>query len=388
MKFLLVGGGSGGHITPLLAVAKEIKLIDMDARVYAMAERHGKFNSLFVNQPQLTSVYTIYAGKLRRYHGESWLRRVLDIKTIFLNLRDAILLVLGFFESIIRLLILRPDVIFIKGGYVGVPVGFAARVLRIPYITHDSDAMPGLTNRLIGKAAKINAVGMPASNYDYPKNKMAFVGVPVGADYFSPTLDKMTDQTRSDYGVPAGSQVLLVMGGSNGAQKLDSIVSAVVEKLLHDNSRLFIIHQVGKGNENIHKSLPEQYQSRIVATRFISPLAPVVSLADVVVSRAGATAISELASLAKAVILVPSPDLAGGHQLKNAKAFSDQQAAISLDEALLIDDPSILLATLEKLLNNPADAKKLGQTLNSVTELGAASKIADLLTKTVRNHRK
>jgi len=180
---LLVGGGSGGHITPLLAIASEIKKLRKDYRVAVISERLGIFNHLFDNAQDIDDLHLINAGKFRRYYGRSFFKHFFDPKTFLLNLRDLFRFIFGIVESFWLLAHIRPDIIFIKGGYVGVPVGLIARLLRIPYVTHDSDAKPGLTNRLVGKKALFNAVGMPTNNYKYNEDKMVYVGVPIGNEF-------------------------------------------------------------------------------------------------------------------------------------------------------------------------------------------------------------
>src|SRR5690606_13564925 len=158
----------GGHISPLLAVAHELKKIEPDARLDYVGERGGKFKRLVLEDTSIDEARFILAGKFRRYHGESWLRRLLDVRTNLLNIRDALYTLIGFCQSVWLLLRRRPDVVFIKGGYVGVPIGLAAALLKVPFITHDSDAVPGLANRVVGRWARLHATGMPEKFYDYP----------------------------------------------------------------------------------------------------------------------------------------------------------------------------------------------------------------------------
>ncbi|MEO8784821.1 MAG: glycosyltransferase, partial [Candidatus Saccharimonadales bacterium] len=186
MKVLLTGGGSGGHITPLLAVAQKLKQLDPTVQIFYVGERHSKFASMTngrEGQRLFDQRYAIFAGKFRRYHGQSWLARLMDVKTLFYNSRDLVFVALGIIQSWWLLRRLKPDVILMKGGYVGVPVGLAAS-RRIPLITHDSDAMPGLANRLVSGRAVFHATALPASQYPgYQVSKTRQVGVIVSADY-------------------------------------------------------------------------------------------------------------------------------------------------------------------------------------------------------------
>ena len=143
MTILVSGGGSGGHITPILAVAHELKLLQPDCRVVYVGERGGKFQSLTEGQSDIDEVHSIFAGKFRRYHGESWLKRIIDVYTNLKNLRDALYVGLGYLQSFRLLGKVKPDVVFLKGGYVGLPIGLASATRHIAFVTHDSDALPG-----------------------------------------------------------------------------------------------------------------------------------------------------------------------------------------------------------------------------------------------------
>ncbi|HET7673592.1 MAG TPA: glycosyltransferase, partial [Candidatus Saccharimonadales bacterium] len=232
----MVGGGSGGHITPLLAIANHLKRKHPAYRISVVTERMGVFNHIFngADKGVIEKIYYINAGKYRRYHGQSLFRRVLDFKTFLYNIRDVFKLFVGITESYWLLLRVRPNVVFIKGGYVGVPVGLACRVLKIPYVTHDSDALPGLTNRLIAKKASANAVGMPSEYYSYPKDKLHYVGIPLTADFTHPSAE-IRRKKRKELDLKPSDLLLLITGGSNGALRLDNIMHDSLKRLLENN---------------------------------------------------------------------------------------------------------------------------------------------------------
>ena len=374
----MVGGGSGGHITPLLAIANKINEKHSLYKVSIVSERRGAFNHLFEGTNQNASVYYINAGKYRRYHGESFARKIFDFKTFILNIRDIFKLALGVGESLLLLIKIRPNVVFIKGGYVGVPVGLASRILRIPYVTHDSDALPGLTNRLIAKKARANAVGMPTNDYPYPKNKLAYVGIPVTKDFLD--ISKETRlRKRRELEIVSSDFLLLITGGSNGAQRLDKIVHASLKKLLQDNPKLNIIHQVGKGNEELYADFPAHLHSRIRVASFLRPLSSYIAAADAVITRAGATAITEIGLQKKPIIIVPNPYLSGGHQLKNAKFYKDKKSALVVSESEALEDPKPLIDALDGLISSRDLRDDLATKLYGITQKNAAEKITDLL---------
>ena len=168
MKIVLCGGGSGGHITPLLAVAYEFRTRNPGTTLVYIGEKNGKFSYIAENSNLFDELYFVSAGKLRRYHGESLLTRLFDVKTNILNIRDVFRLLAGLVQSYFLFRKIQPDALLLKGGYVGVPVASAGRLHHVPYITHDSDALPGLSNRLAARWARYHATAMPAKYYSYP----------------------------------------------------------------------------------------------------------------------------------------------------------------------------------------------------------------------------
>ncbi len=348
-----------------------------------ISERGGEFASIFDGNTDIDMLKLIYAGKLRRYYAESWWGRVTDIQRNLLNVRDMIRLIIGFFQSLWMLLRDRPDVIFIKGGFVGVPVGLAAWLLRIPYVTHDSDAAAGLTNRLIGRGARWHAVGMPKAMYQYPSAKTVRTGVPVSVDFQPLGRDDVATARRA-LGIPDAAQVLLVTGGSNGAQRLDQGLLAVAQQLLAANPQLYILHQVGKGNEQLYKNVSSDVQPRIMVSAFFQPLARYSAAADLIVARAGATTLAEFAVQAKACVVVPNPHLTGGHQLKNAQALESSSAIRVIQEKAIREQPDTFFNLLNDLLHDAKAKKQMGTYLSNSMPPGASAKIARLLVSTAQ----
>lgn len=380
MKILLVGGGSGGHITPLIAIAEELKSKHPKSEVVIISERMGVFNHLFdVVEEKVDKVIYINAGKYRRYHGESWYRKIIDVRTMLLNIRDVFKLMLGTIESFFLLLKIRPNVVFIKGGYVGVPVGLASRLLRIPYVTHDSDAVPGLTNRIIAKKARINAVGMPLDNYRYPKDKMIYVGIPVTEDFLRPA-DAARSSKRKDLELKSSDFLIFITGGSNGAQRMDKIVHDSLHKLLEAEPKLNIAHQVGKGNEEIYSDYPFHLHSRIRVAGFFRPISAYIDAADLVIARAGATSIAEVALRKKPLVIIPNPYLSGGHQLKNADVYAKSKAALVLNEHQAMKDPGLLGDIVQQIMESREGREEMAGKLYAMTPKDSAKKIARLLT--------
>ena len=349
-----------------------------------ISERLGVFNHLFDNSKYIDDLHLINAGKFRRYYGRSPFSHFFDPKTFLLNLRDLLRLILGVIESFWLLLRIRPDIIFIKGGYVGVPVGLIARLFRIPYVTHDSDAKPGLTNRLIGKKALYNAVGMPTKNYRYRKDKIIYVGVPVG-DEFKHKSSEARSKKRKELDLSPHDFLLLITGGSNGAKRMDKMVHSVLKHLMDKNPRLHIVHQVGKENEDIYQDYPAHFHSRLRVASFLKPLAEFIAASDTVISRAGATALAEIGTIGKPAVIIPNPYLTGGHQLKNAELFSADGSAVIVNEHQALENPRFLSSEVQKLIDSPDLRNKISDKLYKKTKKNASSKIAYILISNINS---
>lgn len=368
---MLVGGGTGGHIMPLLAVAHELKLSDHTIKVVAVIDKTTKFGHLLDSSPNIDRVERVSAGKLRRYPNQSFLRSLFDIKTIALNLRDFGRTVVGIFESLQIMSRIKPDAIFIKGGFVAVPVGVAAFIKKRQFVTHDSDAQPGLANRLIARWSKQYLVGMPAENYDYPPGKILQVGIPV-SDEFDLVTNRQRRAFRQEINIPEKSKMVLITGGSQGAQSLNAIISESIDSLLKDSS-MYIVHQTGV-NSNDLPSDTAHYKKQ----EYITNLHVYTGAADLVITRAGSS-LAELARQARACIVIPAPHLAGGHQIKNANLLTKHKAAIVLDQEELAEHPQQLTETVEAVLRDVDQARQLGENLKKFYPGDAAKKIADTL---------
>ncbi len=379
---MLVGGGTGGHITPNLAVAHELKRLRPDCTITYVLEKRAKFAHLLADQVDIDDVAFISAGKFRRYHGQGLWAHLVDVKTNLLNIRDAFRTVVGLFEAMRLLRQERPDIILIKGGFVGVPIGFAASRLKIPFVTHDSDSIPGLANRLVARWADYHATGMPAEFYAYPPDKTMFVGVPLAAQY---QLVSSEDQTafRKELNLPVKGKIMLIAGGSSGAERVNQGVARIVPRLLEKYQDLTIVHQIGRGQL---KTYDEPYPERLIVAEFFAPeeMYKYSGAADVIVTRGGATNIAEFAAQAKACIVVPNPMLTGGHQLKNAEHLADQGAVEVVTEEELLDDT--LFDKVSRLLDSPRACQELAHRLGGLARPKAASDTALLLLEVRKRH--
>ena len=379
---IITGGGTAGHVTPLLAVVSELKAQHPTAKVRYIGQIGDPMSKMVKDQDTIDKGYSIFAGKWRRYHTVSLISHLGDIKTVLKNIRDAFLMLLGLLQSLFILIFWRPNVVFVKGGYVGLPVGLAAALLRIPIVTHDSDAIPGLTNRVVAKFAKFNAVGMPAEVYDkyYPKSKLRYTGVPIDPAYEN-IDDKARLTAKDHFGIDKESTVVAFMGGSLGAVRLNEVIIKILPELLGQKS-VFVIWVTGvRQYEELTErvSVLAMDKSSLHMVDFSNEMPKIIAASDVVISRAGATVIAELAAAKKPTILVPNPILAGGHQLKNARALADLAAVEVASEQQIQANPSFLLEQINNLLSDDKLRARLGANLNQVAVSNSAAKIISVL---------
>lgn len=372
---VLTGGGTGGHITPILAVAHELKKKQPDLRIVYIGERDSKFAELTAMHEAIDEVYTIFAGKFRRYHGQSLFTRVFDVKTNLFNIRDLLYFGIGTIQSWFLLGKIKPTAALLKGGFVGVPVGLAAAARKVPFVTHDSDALPGLANRIVSRWAAMHATALPGDEYNYPKDKVMQVGVLL-EPHFTEVSEAEQGAFKSQLNLPTDKPLLLITCGSSGAQRINEAVVKNVDKLLADYPDLRIIHQVGKGKQDVYGS----YQhDRLVVLEFMRPMYAYTGAADVVVARASANTIAELGAQTKPVIVVASPFLSGGHQLMNAERWEKLDAVVSVPESANATDELRLDGAIRELLSDETKRRALALRLHEITITDAAAKLADIL---------
>ncbi len=385
--YVFVGGGSGGHLTPLIPVAEALHKLDENASIIHIGQYGDRLNDIIKRSDAFSDRKTVHAGKFRRYYGESYFKRIVDIKTLFFNVRDFLYFILGIIESWVLLGRIKPQVIFMKGGYVCAPVGIAAGFRHIPYITHDSDAMVSLAHRLIAKKASVHTTAMDPEFYTpkYDSKKTVKVGVPVRAEYQLATPESR-NAARRKLSFPETAKVLLVVGGGLGAQNINERVVQGSNELLNDES-VHIIHITGqklfdKVQKSYHKQLLPERLKRVILEPFSNELYTYSAAANVIITRAGATNMAELSAQAAACIIVPNPLLAGGHQLKNAEVYIKNKSAIVVAEK---DIQTRLMVEATQLLGNLARQDELRKALHRMSSTDAADRIAEILIKTKNN---
>lgn len=377
----MTGGGSGGHITPILAVAHALKRIQPGLKIVYIGQKGDKLIDIPAADPAVDAVYAVPAGKFRRYHGEGF-RQLLDVPTQVRNVRDGFRVLAGLWQSYWLLRKLKPSVIFTRGGFVSVPVALGGKLNGIPYITHDSDSVPSLANRIIARWASLHAVALPEEVYPYPRPKTKMVGIPLNADY-QPVTPAIAKQLKHQVGIKPDAQLLLVTGGGNGAEGLNQAVAENTPYLLKKYPKLHVAHIAGRALEkqlsNVYdKLLPAETRKRVEVIGFTTDFVQYSGAADVIIARGGATNLAEFAVQGKACIIVPAEQLVGGHQVKNAQVLADRGAIELFTQAQAEQERRLGLAVGE-LLDNPEKRAELGKHLATFAKTDAAHVLSMVL---------
>ena len=332
--------------------------------------------------PAIRQTFLVDAGKFRRYHGEG-LGQFLDLVTMRQNIRDIWRVVKGIWQSYIILGKLKPDVIFTPGGYVGVPVGVASALRGISLVTHDLDSVPGLANRINSRWARVHAVGMPKEYYSYDPAATAYVGVPVSNE-FSKVSDEQMWQFRHMIDLANHEKLLFIVGGGQGAQRINEAFALIAQKLLAAYPGLCVVHCAGSANmEQVVAGykvfLPPNDVERIKVFGFMSDLYKYSGAADLIITRAGASNMAEFSVQNKPCIVIPSAVLSGGHQLKNVEHLEAAGAVTVVREYKIAEDPEVLYGAIKELLDDDTRRHSMGEKFGSFAMPNAAADIADII---------
>lgn len=304
---------------------------------------------------------------------------------VLANVKDSFLVIAGFFQSLFKLIIWRPDVVFAKGGYVCLPVGIASRVLRIPLVIHDSDAHPGLTNRVLSRWADKIATGAPLKYYTYPKAKSCYVGIPVSSNFREFSKEEQ-ENAKKEWGISPEYPLVVVTGGGLGASRINDAVALALDDLLKFCS-VVLISGVDQYDEL--RSLTPQNSDRFQLHSFVSNNMPsLFGASDVVVTRAGATTIVELAVSAKPTILIPNGKLTGGHQIKNAEVYLEKEAVKIIDEETMVQNPNVLVTMIRDVLSDEKAMKTMAKKFASFSKPNAARDVANMVISLGNRHNK
>ena len=378
MKIVFTGSGSGGHFYPLIAVAEAVhELIAkeklLEPELYYIAP--DILDQQALAEQNITFVQSS-AGKVRRYFA---------IKNVF----DFFKTIIGVIQATAKLFIMYPDVVFSKGGYASFPTTVAARLLNIPVIIHESDAHPGRANIIAAKWARAIAISFPGVVSYFPQKTdegvFALVGNPIRRVLFRPAREGAHTYLNLNPEVPT----ILILGGSQGAQAINSVVLNALPKLLE---KYQVVHQTGRANiesvRNVTRVILKDHphKERYRAFGFLNTLALRMSagIASLVVTRAGAGSIFETAAWGLPAIVIPLPEDISHDQTENAFAYARTGAAVVLKQRNLTEN--LLLAEIDRIMSDTALQEKMHEAAKTFARPDAAEKIARMLIDTALEH--
>ena len=366
MNILFTAGGTGGHILPIVGVVREIR------RTYSEREKleffyigpKDEFGEIFLSHEGI-EIKRVLAGKIRRY--SNW-------KSIFQNLLDCLIKIpIGILQAFFYIFVLSPDLIFSKGGFGSIPAVTAGWLLKTPILLHESDVSPGLANRFLVKFARKIFVSFPKTEW-FPPSKMILTGNPIRREI----LEGSSKSAQELFKLNGGKPVVLILGGSQGAQRINDKILEILSELLKDFE---ILHQCGEKNFKQVRA-----EAKVVISgdleKYYHPvpflkeevLKHAYYVADLILSRAGSGSLFEIAAMGKPSILVPLPEAAQNHQVKNAYAYAENGAAIVMEEANFT--PRFFLEKLKELFSHPEELEKMANRAKEFARPEAAKIIA------------
>ena len=350
LKILLTGGGTAGHAWPVILVAKSLKK-NKRVRMLYVGSRQGI-------EKRLAKEYgipflAILAGKRRAYF--SW-ANFWDISKIFIGIIQALFIILFF----------RPKVIFAKGGYVTVPIIFWLKFFKIPLVIHESDVVMGRANLWALKYAQKICLGFPLENYssDLPVGKLIYTGIPVHPDFLETPI-KSGERSK-----------ILITGGSQGSSKINDLILEILPELVE---RYEIWHLSGPRDFQKLSSFQNPFYHLF---DFSLQVPKFMRDADLVISRAGAGTLMEIASTGKASIIIPLASAAGEHQEANAQVFQKSNAAVVVSEENLT--ATSLKSIIDNLLADEEMRKLLGHHARAFSQKQASEEIVSVIFEAVK----
>ncbi|MDQ6472547.1 undecaprenyldiphospho-muramoylpentapeptide beta-N-acetylglucosaminyltransferase [Flavobacterium sp. LHD-80] len=358
-KFILSGGGTGGHIYPAIAIANELKLQFPDAEF------------LFVGAKDKMEMQKVpQAGYEIKGLWIAGLQRKLTLQNMMFPLKLATSLL----ESRRIIKQFKPNVVIGTGGFASGPLLQAAGGAGIPTVIQEQNSFPGITNKLLSK--KANAICVAYQNLErfFPKEKIVLTGNPVRQDLID--IESKRDEAIAFYGLDPNKKTLLVLGGSLGARRINQLIEKELQNFLSQDVQ--VIWQCGKLYFEDYK---KYNQPNVKVVDFIERMDFVYAAADVIISRAGASSVSELCIVGKPVIFIPSPNVAEDHQTKNAQAIVDAKGAILLKESELDNEFSIVF---EALLKDEGKQKQLSSNIKKLAMPKATQDIVAEIVKLIR----
>lgn len=368
MRILFTGGGTGGHFFPVLAVIRELKRIAEEEQILGLELFYmgpDGFGEEFLREEEVITM-RIASGKMRRY-ASGW------------NVLDIFKTALGILQAFWNTFLIMPDVVFSKGGYGALPAVVASAIFQIPLMIHESDAVPGKVNMFSARFASRVGIAFPGAASFFPKEKTALVGVPIR----SRVLGGTREGARENFDIFSATPVVGVIGASQGAVKINEALLGILKDL---TLQYEVVHQTGEKNyadvkDEAGVALEFGHKERYHPYGFFNEtqMRDFYAVSDVIVSRAGASSIFEIAGHGKPSLLIPLSSAAQDHQRINAYAYAAGGGAVILEEGNLT--PHILYAEIKKLADDPDKQKRMGEAAKNFARRDAAEVIAKEILK-------
>ena len=358
-RFIISGGGTGGHIYPAVAIANELK------------SRFPEAEFLFVGAKDKMEMQKVpQAGYAIKGLWISGIQRKLTLDNAMFPLK----LASSMWNSFKIIKSFKPDVVIGTGGFASGAVLKVASMLNIPTVIQEQNSYPGITNKLLAKRANKICVAYENLERFFPKDKMILTGNPVRQDLINVASKS---EAITYFNLDANKNTLLVLGGSLGARRINQLIEKELDFLLSQNIQ--IIWQCGKLYLNDYSKYNEKENVQVVA--FIDRMDLVYAAADVVISRSGASSVSELCIVGKPTIFIPSPNVAEDHQTKNAKAISDKNGAILIKESELETQFETIFSDL---ISNESKQSELSQNIKKLAKPNATKDIVEEIIKLIK----
>lgn len=359
-KFIISGGGTGGHIYPAIAIANELKV------------RFPKAEILFVGAEDKMEMQKVpQAGYPIKGLWIAGIQRKLTAQNLMFPLK----LISSLTKSYGILKQFKPDVVIGTGGFASGAVLKVAAGMNIPTIIQEQNSFPGITNKLLGKKAKAICVAYENLEPFFPKDKMHLTGNPVRQDLIS--VGEKKEEAITYFKLDPAKKTVLVLGGSLGARRINQLIAKEIDGMLAQGVQ--VIWQCGKLYFEEYKHFSEKENVQVMA--FIDRMDLVYAAADIVISRSGASSVSELCIVGKPVIFIPSPNVAEDHQTKNAKAIADKNGAVLIKESELDGQ---FEKTFRELLESEEKRKQLSDNIRQLALPNATKQIVDEIVKWIR----
>ena len=357
-RFIISGGGTGGHIYPAVAIANELK------------SRFPEAEFLFVGAKDKMEMQKVpQAGYAIKGLWISGIQRKLTLDNAMFPFK----LLSSMWNSFRIIKSFKPDVVIGTGGFASGAVLKVASMLGIPTVIQEQNSYPGITNKLLAKKANKICVAYENLERFFPKDKMILTGNPVRQDLIN---EASKSEAIAYFKLDANKKTLLVLGGSLGARRINQLIEKELDFLLSQNIQ--IIWQCGKLYLNDYSKYNEKENVQVVA--FIDRMDLVYAAADVVISRSGASSVSELCIVGKPTIFIPSPNVAEDHQTKNAKAISDKNGAILIRESEL---ETQFETVFSDLISSESKQAELSQNIKKLAKPNATKDIVEEIMKLV-----